>query len=341
MTNNTDVQKVAANEQHQVFVINEEKVENAVAFLLHPKVVNSPYSQKLLFLQRKGLNQQEIQEAFRRCELRKGTPLLSQGQDGGALAIPSNSSLYFQQNYSLWARSAQIAIGVGLVAGLAFALKQWFSPMLRKWVDQWSGKEAAKSQEEEVVTEMKKATEAMQAVATDLKTHLEEISQVIISQHSQVVQMKEDMRTVGSPGGALSAEQLYRSKGSYRDYDHHGGVYSPHQSGGARSSTPEQPPYPSSYSDLVTSVTRGEKPANVRDIDDKPPNPNQKLTPSMLSRPAKPWDKGSVSEKGSAVYMGRSSQSPLTPRSDSKLHYEDGHIEVDSIQRTGSIDNTQ
>eukprot|EP01023_Acetabularia_acetabulum_P012375 TRINITY_DN15805_c0_g2_i2.p1 TRINITY_DN15805_c0_g2~~TRINITY_DN15805_c0_g2_i2.p1 ORF type:complete len:341 (-),score=45.24 TRINITY_DN15805_c0_g2_i2:495-1517(-) len=323
----TGADNLVPNESHHNFAINEEKVENAVAFLLHPKVVGSPDNQKLIFLQRKGLNQAEIQEAFRRCELR-----VNQGQD--SLAI-SSASLYNQHNYSLWARSAQIAIGVGLVAGLAFALKQWVSPMLRKWVDQWSGKAQVHSQEEQVVTEMKKATEAMQSVATDLKTHLQHLSQVMVTQHSQVLQMKEEMR--GSPGGALSAEQIYRNKGSYRDsFDHRNGSYSPHQSGGARSSTPEQPPYPSTYNDLVAEVQRGSKPANVKNVDDKPPNPNQKLTPSMLQRPVKPWDKASSSERGSAIYMGRSSASPLTPRSESKLHYEGGLTEVDSVQRTDS-----
>eukprot|EP01024_Parvocaulis_polyphysoides_P022034 TRINITY_DN20505_c0_g1_i1.p1 TRINITY_DN20505_c0_g1~~TRINITY_DN20505_c0_g1_i1.p1 ORF type:complete len:352 (+),score=52.37 TRINITY_DN20505_c0_g1_i1:142-1197(+) len=322
-------------------VINEEKVENAVAFLLHPKVIGSGDNQKRVFLQRKGLNSLEIQEAFKRSsEQQKNYKLIQQNPSGSTNPYHvTQHSIIPSQNYTLWARSAQVAVGVGLVAGLAFALKQWISPLLRKWVDQWSGKEESRN-EEEVVTQMRKATDAMQNVATDLKEQLQQMAQVLVTQQAnlqnQVIQLKEDIRSAGSPGGLLS-DSAYRNKG-YRDgYDGlHTGAYSPHPSGGGRSNTPEPPPYSAAYNEMVDMLNRGEVPSNVRTIDDKPPNPNQELSPSMLQRPAKPWEGRVGSERGSAAYMGSRSSGGATPRSDLKLNQEEEQIEVNSVQRTGS-----
>ncbi|XP_052183912.1 peroxisomal membrane protein PEX14 isoform X2 [Diospyros lotus] len=51
-------------------------------------------------------------------------------------------------------------------------------------------------------------------------------------------------------------------------------------------------PHPKSYMDIMAMVQRGEKPPNVREINDQPPNPNQPL-PNPHSAPrAKPWEFG-------------------------------------------------
>eukprot|EP01025_Chloroclados_australasicus_P008710 TRINITY_DN13183_c1_g1_i3.p1 TRINITY_DN13183_c1_g1~~TRINITY_DN13183_c1_g1_i3.p1 ORF type:complete len:212 (-),score=23.28 TRINITY_DN13183_c1_g1_i3:9-644(-) len=176
-------------------MIRESQVENAVTFLLHPKVVGSPDSQKLVFLQQKGLNQLEIKEAFKRFQQRREMQMFQYSNSNGYQSPPT--SFLDISNYSTWARSAQIAIGIGMVAGVAYALKQWLSPMLRKWADQWVGKQQFQT-EQEVVVEMKRATEAMQSVAIDLKSSLQQMSSMLASQQtnlqSQVVQLKEEMR---------------------------------------------------------------------------------------------------------------------------------------------------
>ncbi|RLV95450.1 Peroxisomal membrane protein PER10 [Spathaspora sp. JA1] len=46
--------------------MNEELINSAVAFLKDPQVTNSPLTKKVEFLEAKGLNQQEIEEALRR-----------------------------------------------------------------------------------------------------------------------------------------------------------------------------------------------------------------------------------------------------------------------------------
>ena len=46
--------------------IREEQVQNAMKFLLHPKVRGSPVMYKRSFLEGKGLTKEEIDEAYRR-----------------------------------------------------------------------------------------------------------------------------------------------------------------------------------------------------------------------------------------------------------------------------------
>eukprot|EP01025_Chloroclados_australasicus_P008711 TRINITY_DN13183_c1_g1_i5.p1 TRINITY_DN13183_c1_g1~~TRINITY_DN13183_c1_g1_i5.p1 ORF type:complete len:341 (-),score=30.94 TRINITY_DN13183_c1_g1_i5:243-1265(-) len=315
-------------------MIRESQVENAVTFLLHPKVVGSPDSQKLVFLQQKGLNQLEIKEAFKRFQQRREMQMFQYSNSNGYQSPPT--SFLDISNYSTWARSAQIAIGIGMVAGVAYALKQWLSPMLRKWADQWVGKQQFQT-EQEVVVEMKRATEAMQSVAIDLKSSLQQMSSMLASQQtnlqSQVVQLKEEMRSVSSPGGMLSAELMHRRR-SYRD-DQQGGSQSPHNSGGGGSSTPDQPPYSPAYNQVVEMLHRGETPSNVRNIDDRPPNPNQQLPTSMLQRPTKPWERRKSPEPNNV--LSRSS-GQVSPRSDSRAP-DNGSSEAVSIQRLHSFDS--
>ena len=47
--------------------LREPQVENAVKFLTNPKVTNAPLSQKLAFLQNKGLTEKEVAESLRRA----------------------------------------------------------------------------------------------------------------------------------------------------------------------------------------------------------------------------------------------------------------------------------
>ncbi|KAL6754520.1 peroxisomal membrane anchor protein conserved region-domain-containing protein [Haematococcus lacustris] len=48
-------------------LLREDQVLNAVSFLTHPKVVDSPIATKRSFLERKGLTAEEIDEAFKRA----------------------------------------------------------------------------------------------------------------------------------------------------------------------------------------------------------------------------------------------------------------------------------
>lgn len=53
---------------------------------------------------------------------------------------------------------------------------------------------------------------------------------------------------------------------------------------------PATAPHPKSYMEIMAMVQRGEKPPNVRDIDDMPPNPNQQIAKPLLAPRTKPWE---------------------------------------------------
>ncbi|XP_057951394.1 peroxisomal membrane protein PEX14 isoform X2 [Malania oleifera] len=68
---------------------------------------------------------------------------------------------------------------------------------------------------------------------------------------------------------------------------------------------PSVAPHPKSYMDLIDMVQRGEKPPNIRDINDLPPNPNQPLpNPRLVPRP-KPWEVGQGQNRSSYVLQSQ------------------------------------
>ncbi|CAL0305087.1 unnamed protein product [Lupinus luteus] len=64
------------------------------------------------------------------------------------------------------------------------------------------------------------------------------------------------------------------------------------------SSQPASAPHPKSYMEIMAMIQRGEKPSNIRDIDDSPPNPNQQPSKPRLAPRMKPWEVGQVQVNG-------------------------------------------
>lgn len=60
-----------------------------------------------------------------------------------------------------------------------------------------------------------------------------------------------------------------------------------------------EPPHPKSYAEIMAMVQRGERPPNVRDIDDRAPNPNQPISNPSLAPKAKPWEAGQTGSSSS------------------------------------------
>ncbi|OAY30878.1 peroxisomal membrane protein PEX14 isoform X2 [Manihot esculenta] len=58
------------------------------------------------------------------------------------------------------------------------------------------------------------------------------------------------------------------------------------------SAEPSVAPHPKSYMEIMAMVQRGERPANIRDINDQPPNPNQQISNTRLVPKNKPWETG-------------------------------------------------
>ncbi|KAK6249486.1 Peroxisome membrane anchor protein Pex14p [Theobroma cacao] len=51
-----------------------------------------------------------------------------------------------------------------------------------------------------------------------------------------------------------------------------------------------EPPHPKSYMEIMAMVQRGEKPSNIREINDMPPNPNQQPSNPRIAPRTKPWE---------------------------------------------------
>ena len=75
--------------------VREPQVENAIKFLTNPKVANAPLSQKLAFLQNKGLTEKEVAESLRRASAQAaaaGSDGVGGGGDGGDEAWGSDGA---------------------------------------------------------------------------------------------------------------------------------------------------------------------------------------------------------------------------------------------------------
>ncbi|GAQ80946.1 hypothetical protein KFL_000670040 [Klebsormidium nitens] len=73
----------------------------------------------------------------------------------------------------------------------------------------------------------------------------------------------------------------------------------PHRPTSSPAQGPDHAPHSQSYMDVLQMLKDGKPIPGIRDIDDKPPNPNQPPTDPKLKPRAKPWEKGfqQVSEK--------------------------------------------
>eukprot|EP01024_Parvocaulis_polyphysoides_P058307 TRINITY_DN62598_c0_g1_i1.p1 TRINITY_DN62598_c0_g1~~TRINITY_DN62598_c0_g1_i1.p1 ORF type:complete len:192 (-),score=25.47 TRINITY_DN62598_c0_g1_i1:29-580(-) len=172
--NNGNLERMEQGQMQKAGGVNEQNVQNAINFLMHPQVTNSTDEVKRQFLQQKGLSALEIDEAFRRIKSSPPTPM--------------NYPLQQQQQYgALGYRGTQIIIGVGLIAGITYLLKQYVAPVVTQWVEQATGMQLTpKPVDTQLAGEMRRATEAIQGVAADLKTSLASISQTMHVQQEQL-----------------------------------------------------------------------------------------------------------------------------------------------------------
>ncbi|KAL7161639.1 hypothetical protein ACSBR2_042166 [Camellia fascicularis] len=232
---------------------------------------------------------------------------------------------------------------VGLLAlsgaGTAVLFKNAIVPRLKSWIrkvafeeEESTKKPSSKpSLEQEATAAAKAAAAAAADVArasqemliskTEEKKHFEELMNLIGLQVQEMKSMSNAIRKLegqgNNPGKIPLVEQDHQvsftnsrpSNGNVKvDYD----LYS-----GARSSSPPatvEPsvaPHPKNYMEIMAMVQRGEKPPNIREINDLPPNPNQPL-PNPHSAPrAKPWEVGQTQSSFSQVLQSRETSNGL------------------------------
>ncbi|XP_073142963.1 peroxisomal membrane protein PEX14-like [Henckelia pumila] len=71
---------------------------------------------------------------------------------------------------------------------------------------------------------------------------------------------------------------------------------------------PKQPsvaPHPKSYMEILEMIQRGEKPSNIREINDAPPNPNQPLSNPRLVPKPKPWEGNQAQSSSTNTFLAQ------------------------------------
>ncbi|XVE54959.1 hypothetical protein DITRI_Ditri03aG0122800 [Diplodiscus trichospermus] len=90
----------------------------------------------------------------------------------------------------------------------------------------------------------------------------------------------------------------------------------------ARSSSPlasAEPPHPKSYMEIMEMIRRGEKPSNIREVNDMPPNPNLQPSNPRIAPRTKPWE---AQNGTSQVFQSQISAEGLNKKvQDNRLNY--------------------
>ncbi|XP_010550658.1 PREDICTED: peroxisomal membrane protein PEX14-like isoform X2 [Tarenaya hassleriana] len=220
-------------------------------------------------------------------------------------------------------------IAVGLLAasgaGTAVLVKNSIIPRLKSWVRRIVVEEDSDPSKREVAKpslaeEAAAAAKAAAAAAADvarasqemMRTRTEEKRNFEEFMHLLDTQVQE-MKSLSSSIRKLEGQTYNRPRTYQADQEDYGGSVTstrrPYPNGtadydncSARSASPPAPvessvPHPNSYMEIMAMIQRGEKPSNIRDINDMPPNPNQQPSNPRIASRAKPWDSAQVQDE--------------------------------------------
>ncbi|KAI3426836.1 hypothetical protein D9Q98_006783 [Chlorella vulgaris] len=210
--------------------VREDQVQNAMAFLSHPKVRTSAPASKREFLQRKGLTEAEIDEAFRRAPqapaaatdaaapaqppavthtLNHLQPQPPQYQPQAGPMVLHQASQQQQQGV----RWTQVVLGAGFLGASAYAAKALVWPYMADCYHTWRGHvrppprprllHSADSGEAAEAT--KAVAEAIQAQTAELRSSVESMKQVATSLEAATNKAAKETET---GGGGLTVTGL-------------------------------------------------------------------------------------------------------------------------------------
>ncbi len=290
--------------------LNEEQVEKAVAFLLHPSVRGSADEAKRTFLANKGLDGEAIQEAFRRA----GTAAAS---SSNSPADPSTAAQMhgtppaptFVPSYSY----TSILLGLGFAAAAAYSLKTILGPSISRTVDSIKSAVCPPAPPREAGDDAggqrtdARGVTIVEIDDTDDDTNTKRSVLDTDSSRELVEAIRELRKEVWSLGDRLDglAVGVAEKTRGFADVP-----------GDGISGTIEAPvgeeSAPMSYMQVLEMLEQGRPIPGIRDdIDDKPPNPDVSPTASAMEWRAKPWesdhaeDKAGEAEDGSSGTPGR------------------------------------
>ncbi|XP_031476358.1 peroxisomal membrane protein PEX14 [Nymphaea colorata] len=304
--------------------LREDQVQNAVKFLSHPKVKGSPVIYRRSFLEKKGLTKEEIDEAFRRVpdppsnvssapvtstqDAQSQPPSVPQPQLAVQTSKPSTvppGVTTSASKTSLHWSHALLAVGLLAAsgAGTGVLVKTVIVPRLKAWIrkvvseDEDSGKQ--KNSRPDAIEEAVAAAKAAAAAAADVakasheiltarneeRKYFDLVTKLLDTQVGEMKSMHHALRKMeGTIDNSLTVNKQTEEKLHTESFT----ASKPAASASMESAA--APPHPKSYMDIVAMLQRGEKPPNIQEIDDRPPNPNQPLpNPRILPKP-KPWE---------------------------------------------------
>lgn len=277
-------------------------------------------------------------------------------------AAPSVATSILPRRFG-WSH-AFLAIGflVASGAGTVIIFKKSIVPRLRSWIrgvvsdeDQEDLKRNTPSLNEEATTAAKaaaaaaadaaKASQELVIMKSEEKKHLEQFMSLMDAQLQEIKSMKTTLWKLEGQnyksGRSHHIEEDYLNGTIARSRTPTDNGRADFDSRSARSSSPpvtSEPPHPNSYMEIMAMIQRGERPPNIRDINDAPPDPNQPISNPVLTPRPKPWEttkpaSPTVQDLGVA-YQFNSEPSPPTWQQKSiriaEIENEDGHLRAGS-----------
>lgn len=226
-------------------------------------------------------------------------------------------------------------VAVGLLAasgaGTAVLIKKAIIPRLKSWIrkvvleeedDPVKKANAKPSLAEEAAAAAKAAAAAAADVAkasqemlnskSEEKRYFEEFMNLLDVQVQEMKSMSSAIRKLEGQTNNLGRTSLVdqddyklsvanHPKQTYVNGKAESDSRSARSSSPPTSAEPSVAPHPKSYMEIMAMVQRGERPPNIRDINDLPPNPNQQISNPRLVPRNKPWEVGQSQNSSSRV----------------------------------------
>ncbi|MCD9645339.1 hypothetical protein HAX54_034194 [Datura stramonium] len=217
---------------------------------------------------------------------------------------------------------AVMAVGILAASGAATALlfKHTIIPRFKSWIrkvvmeedDEKSTVKGRPSLAEEAAVAAKaasaaaadvaRASQEMLASKTEEKRYFEELTSLLnyqVREMKSISSVLQKLEGKSSNSGRISAMEqddrrisVSHSRQSYTNGELDVDTRSVRSLSAPASVEPSVAPHPKSYMDIMAMIQRGEKPSNIRDINDQPPNPNQPIPDSRVGPKPKPWEFG-------------------------------------------------
>ncbi|KAF5751873.1 peroxisomal membrane protein PEX14 [Tripterygium wilfordii] len=230
---------------------------------------------------------------------------------------------------------AILAVGVLAIsgAGTAVLIKNALVPRLKSWIRNVVSEEdddpakkinAKPSLAEETAAAAKaaaaaaadvaKASQEMLSSKNEDKRYFEEFMNLLDVQVKEMKSMSVAIRKLegqaNKPGTASVFEEDHgvsnmSSKHTYANGEADVNSRSVRPSSSPASTEPSVAPHPKSYMEIMAMVQRGEKPPNIRDINDQPPNPNQQIPNPRVAPRTKPWEVGQAQNSSNQVLQSQ------------------------------------